>query len=290
MKRIVLLRSIPLCVVVVVSILMTSGSVTARQPSQPAVQAACPHVLRAGVPFAWLRFEPSFFAGFSITLRPGETVQPNDPPGLRWDGSQWWIYVWPNATPGNHGYYWVELNSLEPRCDTAPPPSGMANWKPSNVVRVRQSVPFVWFRSSPTPGNPPIHTVLPGTLLVIIEGGMVDQFNQWWWKMRDQRNNVTGWVEQNTVEVVTTPVSTGLPPSEWQVGDRVQVKRSVPFVWLRFAPSSDSGFGGVTLLPSAQLTIFGGRQFDGVQYWWNVGQGKAFGWVEENSLEFLRRG
>ncbi|MBI5666689.1 MAG: hypothetical protein HZC41_01665 [Chloroflexi bacterium] len=262
----------------------------AQQPSQPAVQASCPHVLRAGIPFAWLRFEPSSFAGFSITLRSGETVQPNDPPALRWDGSQWWIYVWPNAVPGNHGYFWVELSSLEPRCQTTPPPSGMANWKPGDVVRVRQSVPFVWFRGAPAPGNPPILTVLPGAQLVIIQGGVSDNYNQWWWQMRDLRTNVTGWVEQNTVEPVSN-VPGPVMPSNWQIGDVVRIKPSVPFAWLRFSPSSTAGFS-YAARPGDQLEIWQPSQSDGVQNWWGVGVAstRLLGWVEESSLEFVRRG
>lgn len=287
MKR--FLTRLPVLVAVGLLIILSGAwTVSAQQPSQPAVEASCPHALRAGVPFAWLRFEPSSFSGFSITLRPGQTVQPNDPPALRWDGSQWWIYVWPNSVPGNHGYFWVELNSLEARCQTTPPPSGMANWKQGDVVRVRQSVPFVWFRGAPAPGNPPIHTVLPGTQLVIIQGASVDTFNQWWWQMRDPRVNITGWVEQNTVEPISVaPVM----PSNWQIGDIVRVRLNVPFAWLRFSPASNAGFS-FTARPGQQLEIWQPAQFDGVQNWWGVGVAstRLLGWVEENSLEFVRRG
>lgn len=290
MQRQVMRWSILLLVLVCFGLLSGSSVVMAQQtPAQPAVQA-CPHVLRAGVPFAWLRFEPSSFAGFSITLRPGETVQPNDPPALRWDGSQWWVYVWPNAVPNNHGYYWVELNSLEPRCNNTPPPSGVANWKAGDVVRVRQNVPFVWFRGAPAPGNPPIYTALPGTQLVIVEGAAVDQFGQWWWKMRDPRTGVIGWVEQNTVEPVSVAPETVLP-SNWQIGDIVRVRLTVPFAWLRFAPGSTAGIG-YTAYPGQQLEIWQPPQFDGVQTWWGVGVSstRLLGWVEESSLEFVRRG
>lgn len=289
MKRILARLSL-LLVVGLLCVVTGAWTAAAQQPAPPAVQSSCPHVLRAGVPFAWLRFEPSPFSGFSITLRPVETVQPNDPPALRWDGSQWWIYVWPNAAPGNHGYFWVELNSLEALCQTAPPPSGRANWKPGDVVRVRQSVPFVWFRATPAPGDPPILTVLPGAQIVLIGNTAVDLYGQWWWHGRDLRRNVTGWVEQNTVERVTT-VPGPVTPTGWQIGDVVRVKPSVPFAWLRVSPASNAGFG-FTARSGYELEIWQSVQSDGVQNWWGVGVAstRLFGWVEEGSLEFVRRG
>lgn len=291
MKPIFIRRVTLIVVLSLVSILTGIWTVSAQEPSQPTVPA-CPHVLRPGIPFVWLRFEPSSFADFSITLRPGQSVQPNDPPALRWDGLQWWIYVWPNSVPGNHGYYWVELNSLEPRCENSPPPpSGMAAWKPGDVVRVRQSVPFVWFRGTAAPGSPPIHTVLPGTLLVIIEGGVIDNFSQWWWRMRDPRNGVVGWVEQNLVELTDGGGSGPVVPSNWQVSDIVRVRRNIAFAWIRHSPASTAGFT-FTVRPGQELVLWQPVQSDGVQNWWGVGVAstKILGWVEESSLEFVRRG
>ncbi|MFO7322475.1 MAG: hypothetical protein DIU68_012145 [Chloroflexota bacterium] len=272
-------------------------------PPQPAVNAQCPHTLRPGVPFAWLRFEPSSFSRHAVTVLPGQTVTLNNPPILAWDGVQWWVYVWPNATPGSHGYYWVELSSLQEQCATAtpthtpttPPPTpvtpgpGAAPWQAGNIVRVRSSVPFVWFRGAPTPNTEPIYTVFPGWQLVIVGGSAQDSFGQWWWLMRDPRNGMTGWVEQNSVELVTgnqTPV----PPPTWQIGDVVRLRAGVPFAWLRYTPSSTSPWG-YTVQPGREMIIQQGPVHDGVQNWMRVavaGIGVT-GWVEEGSLQFVRR-
>ncbi|MBZ0295649.1 MAG: hypothetical protein K8L99_24035 [Anaerolineae bacterium] len=270
---------------------MGSKALFAQQaPVPPDVQVLCPHGLKSGIPFAWLRFEPSSAAGFSVTLRPGETVQLNNPPMLVWDNVQWWVYVWPNASPAK-GYYWVELGSLEPRCQQpTPPASGKAPWQPGNHVQVKSNISFVWFRAAPAPGNPPIHTVFPGTQLVIVQGASSDNYNQWWWLMQDPAAGVTGWVEQNSVELVTSPPPT-IPAGSWRPGDRVRVRSSIPFSWLRSTPSSNGGIL-FTVQPLQELLIRQGPQHDGVQNWWQVTvpNTSQTGWVEEVSLELVRRG
>jgi hypothetical protein len=260
-----------------------------QTPPQPTIEVLCTYVLKPGIPFAWLRFEPSSFAGFAVTLLPGETVQPNNPQTLAWDGVQWWVYVWPNASPAR-GYYWVELGSIEPRCQPPTPPvSGKATWRAGDRVRVRLNVPFVWFRGAPAPGNPPIHTVFPGTQLVIVRDttATTDNFNQWWWEMRNPASGVSGWVEQNSVELVSgsTP-----PPTSWQPGDIVRVRSQVSFSWLRPVPDSHSDIL-FTVFPPQQLILQEGPQHDGVQNWWRVilPNNTVSGWVEEGSLAFVRR-
>jgi hypothetical protein len=280
-----------LCLVLLAS---TGRTLAQQAPPEPTVQATCPHTLKSSVPFAWLRFDPSSFARFGVTVWPGETVQLNDPPILAWDNTQWWVYVWPNAS-NTHSYYWVELGSLEPRCQPPPPPtptptSGMASWHPGDLVRVRLNVPFVWFRSAPSPGAFPIYIVGPGAQLAIVQGAITDSYNQWWWSLRDPRNGVTGWVEQHLVDLVTTP-SAPVAPADWRAGDLVRVRASLPFSWLRFTPSSSGGIA-FTARPLQELIVQQGQQFDGVQNWRNVAVPNRFasGWVEEGSLEFVRRG
>lgn len=270
-------------------VLLVTGAVYAQEtPPQPTVDPTCPYVLKPGIPFAWLRFEPSSFAGYSVTLHPDETVTLNNPPTLSWDTVQWWVYVWPNASSAK-GYYWVELGSIEPRCQTPPPtpPPGKASWNPGDHVRVRLNVPFVWFRAAPAPGNPPIHTVFPGAQLVIVQGATTDSYNQWWWQMRDPATNITGWVEQNSVELVSSPP----PPNVWRPGDIVRVRSHIPFSWLRTTPGSHSGIQH-TVYPPPQLIVQQGPLHDGVQNWWQVLVPNTFvsGWVEESSLQFVRRG
>lgn len=266
------------------------------QPQPPAVQTECPFVLKSGVPFAWLRFAPSSYAPYTITMRPGDTVQANAPAQLVWDGVQWWLYVWPNFQSG-HGYYWVELGSLEPRCQTPtpipptptpPPSSGAANWQQGTFVHVRGGVPFVWFRAQPTPGSMPIHTVFAGTNLVVMSGPSQDTYGQWWWLMRDPRYSVLGWVEQNTVEVTgTTPAPV---PTGWKAGDTVRVRNTVPFSWLRSTPGSASAVI-FTVAPGQALILQDGPLSDNVQNWWRVAipYSGISGWVEESSLELIRR-
>lgn len=278
-------------VLVIVALVLLAGVLpaAAQQPQPPNVQTDCPFALKSGVPFAWLRFSPSSVAGYSITLHPGETVQSNAPATLSWDGVQWWIYVWPNSTPNVHGYYWVELNSVEPRCPQTPAPdSGAANWSQGTVVAVKPNVPFVWFRAQPTPGSQPVHTVFSGAALVVMSGPSQDSYGQWWWHMTDPRTYVYGWVEQNSVNQATTPPAP--VPTGWRAGDTVRVKAAVPFVWLRSTPGSNSevlytaGTGQTMFLQDGPLS-------DGVQNWWRVilpYSGRS-GWVEEASLELVRR-
>jgi hypothetical protein len=282
------------------SMLATGLTVSAQQPVAPTVDTTCSFGLKTGIPFAWLRSSPSSIASPSLTMTPAQTVQIQPPGTLAWDGSQWWVYVGPNF--GNAiGLFWVELNSIEPRCATPTPPppptttpapgTDAANWQPGNVVRVRANVPFVWFRAAPAPGNPPIHTILPGTQLAITTGPIVDTFNQWWWQVRDTRNGTVGWVEQSLVELVTGPSPvTPAPSGAWQVGDTVRVKLSISFSWLRQAPSSVSGVLA-TARPGQYLLVQQGPVNDGVQDWWQVfiPSTNAVGWVEANSLEFVRR-
>lgn len=293
MKRLFTRLSVLVLVSLVLGLAATPWGASAQQPpALPAVQGNCPHALKAGISFAWLRFDASSHAAFGVTLLPGQTISLNDPAILSWDGVQWWLYVWPNAAPNVHGYYWVELNSIEPRCQppTSTPPSGAASWSVGTVVRVRLSIPFVWFRAAPAPGNPPIYTALPGTQLGIVRGAEMDTYNQWWWLMLDPRTGVTGWVEQNSVELPSGTVQP-VQPVDWRVGDVVRVRTTIPFSWLRYAPNSIAGTV-FTVRSGEEVILQQGPQFDNVQNWWNV-RIAAFsisGWVEENSLEFVRRG
>lgn len=281
-----------LFVLVVVTVLMGALPVAAQQPQPPDVQTNCSFALKSGIPFAWLRFSPSSTASYSITMLPGHTVQSNAPATLSWDGVQWWIYIWPNSIPNVHGYYWVELSSIEPHCPQTPTPgSGAANWSQGTVVTVKPSVPFVWFRAQPAPGSNPVHTVFSNAALVVMSGPSQDNYGQWWWHMTDPRTYVYGWVEQNSVSQATAPPPTPTPvPTQWQTGDTVRVRSTVPFVWFRSTPSSNAGVI-YTVGPGQTMFLQQGPLSDGVQNWWLVilpYSGRQ-GWVEEGSLELVRR-
>ncbi|MBL8165258.1 MAG: hypothetical protein JNJ61_24965 [Anaerolineae bacterium] len=286
-------------------VLLLVGSTVSAQntPSNPPIlQYTCPHVIRPGIPFAWLRETPSSFGVVAVTLTPGQNVFMENPPTLSFDGVQWWVFVLPNIRTTRPTYYWVETASLEARCQptatptlvatptfTPAPNQGAASWRVNDVLRVHNRVQFVWYRDLPAPGRSPIFTAFPGQRMVVIEPNpATDAYQQWWWHVRDVRTGTTGWVEQNTVELVQQGSTT--PPSEWRINDVVRVKFNVPFVWVRGTPSS-VGIVVATVLASRELVITGAVQSDGVQNWWPVGVPRtaSFGWVEESSLEFARR-
>jgi hypothetical protein len=258
-------------------------------PAAPTVEN-CPYIIRSGVPFVWLRNEPSIFGSVARTIYPGQGTFQLYQGLTQWDGTQWW--VWATTSTGTSGnYYWVEFNSLVSQCVATQTPGGAASWTAGTTVRVRANVPFVWFRAAPAPGNQPIYTVLPGTALTIVQGAVIDTFNQYWWQVRDPRNGTTGWVEQFVLEqtsVVITPTPTSAP-TQWQPGNVVRIRPNIAFSWLRPSPSSSSTIVYVAI-PRQELIIQSGPVFDGVQNWWNVRVPNVAisGWVEANSLEYVR--
>jgi hypothetical protein len=99
-------------------------------------------------------------------------------------------------------------------------------------------------------------------------------------------------VEQESLEYVRSRPNfrvSPLPPSAWRQGFAMRVKRSLPFAWIRSAPSSE---GGVvfTLRPGDAVVLNLDSSFDGVQNWRavQIGNAPVAGWVEESSLEFDR--
>ena len=281
-------------VAVVIAVLLAGvWPAAAQSPNPPAVQTDCSFVLKAGVPFAWLRLAPSSSAAYTLTMQPGATVQSNTPATLQWDGVQWWIYVWPNFA-NVHGYYWVELGSLVSNCpqpNPPPPASGAANWQQGNVVRVKPGVYFVWFRAQPAPGSTPIHTVFSGADLVVMSGPSQDSYGQWWWHMSAPRTNVYGWVEQNSVNLISgTPTPVTPVPTDWRAGDIVRVRGTVPFSWLRSTPGSASSVL-YTAASGQTLILQDGPLSDNVQNWWRVAipYSGISGWVEAGSLELVQR-
>jgi hypothetical protein len=71
----------------------------------------------------------------------------------------------------------------------------------------------------------------------------------------------------------------------WQAGTLVRVKPSVPFSWLRKAPSSSSAV--LDTAPAGDYLVIYATPpvWDGVQWWWAVRRGNVIGYVEQNSLE-----
>lgn len=268
-------------------LLASTAPVTFAQ-SAPALES-CPYAIKPGIPYVWLRRDPESIAFVAQTLFPPRTrLYPagNSPEWVKWDGVQWWIYASP--LPANSGGYgWVELNSLEARCQDVVQPQA---WQRGYVVRAKKGVPFLWFRAEPRPGSPPIFTVFPGTVLSIVQGGPADNFNQLWWQVSDPRTGTVGWLEENTLELVSTrPLDNAVPPSEWQAGYVVKIKAGLPFSWLRTSASSVAP-SAFTAAPNQTLVLMEGPRSDGTQNWWRVRLpgSPTGGWVEQNSLDFVR--
>ncbi len=73
----------------------------------------------------------------------------------------------------------------------------------------------------------------------------------------------------------------------WQAGALVRVKLTVPFSWLRRAPSSAGGV--LDTAPSGDYLVIhtATPYWDGVQWWWTVRRGNLIGYVEQDSLELV---
>lgn len=278
--------------------LFGSTPILAQNTSEtPALVPTCPYVLRPGVPFAWLRQQPSSAAGFNLTVFPGQAMAIDNPPRYVWDGTQWWVSAW--IANSNPAATWVEVESIQPNCESVTPVPGGVAWGPGKSVRVNNTVPFAWLRVRPYPDpeQQPLLTVAPGAVLTLIQGPVADNLNQWWWYLRDPRTRIAGWVEQASLELidalvpVPTPVPTDVPGTDWSANDRVRVRASVPFSWLRPAPASDVGPFYIAR-PGQELVLVQGRLAQGGQFWWFVAVPgtDTRGWVEELSLVFVRAG
>ncbi|HVO70039.1 MAG TPA: hypothetical protein VMT24_08340 [Aggregatilineaceae bacterium] len=91
--------------------------------------------------------------------------------------------------------------------------------------------------------------------------------------------------------LLVVPARADENPQKWRINDIVVIRDGIPFAWLRDIPSS-LGIPLYTVYPRAnQLRILSGVPgFDGVQYWWYVGDTNrptAKGWVEQRSLQSL---
>ncbi|MEP7289873.1 MAG: hypothetical protein ABI947_29330 [Chloroflexota bacterium] len=251
------------------------------------------------VPYAWLRSVPSSFGAVLYQTSAGANLSIQDK--AQSDGTQWW---WPVRDITSSVVGWVEQNSLEliGGVATATPtpivtgtPSGAAaNWQPTNIVRVKLTIPFVWLRSVPSSFGTVLYQESTGILLTIQDKAQSDG-TQWWWPVRDTVSNVVGWVEQNSLDLVTgsgviTPTAIGPQPTativSWNVSTKVRVRLSIPYSWLR---SNANSYASVNFTAPAGtvLEVLGGPQTDTTQWWWlvKISGTNSSGWVEQNSLE-----
>lgn len=167
--------------------------------------------LASGVPFAWLRAEPSSSAGIRGTVQPGTSASMVTVGGsAHWDGVQWWYEM--TTYPDRRVRGWVERVSLAqvvrqpaPAPQTPQPAPGndpsieeKAAWNAPFDARVEAGVPFLWLREGPNQGRAVLTISANGAFRVT--GPAAFDGHQWWWQVAAQGSS--GWVEQGSI----TPV------------------------------------------------------------------------------------
>lgn len=197
-------------------------------------------------------------------------------------------------------FFSVNLVAAQPT-PTAPYPV----WQ--GQFQVRPDLPFAWVRHEPASNAAIWETVPPGARMLAFtptdgRAGMLYDGVQWWGYVRGP--NSVGWLEL-TALILTDPLpidpfrptATPMPADSvqqrWAAGNVVRVRASVPFVYVRVNP--DSGQVAGTLMPGARMLILGNPQRGPAQpntVWWQVREaannGYTVGWVEQQSLEFVR--
>jgi len=174
-------------------------------------------------------------------------------------------------------------------------------WTVGTLLQAKPGIPFNWLRAAPSSFAFPIDYAPNGDTLTVVSKKPQWDGVQFWWQVRRARGMVMGYVEQAFVGPVAqdsltlTPISTAVggvggpastPPEAWQVGSVRAVKASIPFVWVRTTPSSDSPTRATILRGWLAIIQDPAPRWDGLQWWWMV-RIPAFntvGWVEQNSL------
>ncbi len=158
----------------------------------------------SGIPFVWLRTEPSSNALPAYTVSASEDVRLTitDAGGV-FDGYQWWWPVKLNSDSTIHG--WVEEASL----DFAPAPTPtvdasiavQASWQTPLNVQAEAGVPYIFLRKSP--GSSDVLTTLKPGVTFTLQSKPAAVFDgyQWWWPATyfDGKVVLAGWVEQGSV-------------------------------------------------------------------------------------------
>jgi hypothetical protein len=161
--------------------------------------------LAPGVPFAWIRAQPSSTAPVLTT------IYPTSYPSMRiiyanaqytvWDGFQNWYQVHPY--PMNTSIVgWVEQASITfgYRSNYPPEnPADLAQWSVPQTGYVKPGVPFLWLRSQP--GSTAVLATLPAGATLTIVGSPTFDGVQWWWLVdyRARTGIKRGYVEQQLI-------------------------------------------------------------------------------------------
>jgi hypothetical protein len=172
----------------------------------------------------------------------------------------------------------------------------------AGVFQVRNEIPFVWIRSEPDVNGAILETIPSGGIVRTQPLNLSDpddttfwdHVHRQWWGMVFT-SHTSGWVEMHSFsqiaagESYSPPQIDGQQPANWQMGNVVRVRASVPFVLLRIAPNSDAATKANPQTGSL-LVIVGRVQSDQTQFWWPVRDpnGPSVGFVEQSSLEFVR--
>jgi hypothetical protein len=279
--------------------------------------------VKASVPFSWLRSVPSVGGSVLDTAPRGDyLVVASASPA--WDGVQWWWQVRRGSVLG-----WVEEGSLElviaapapgPTNTPAPtvvvptatprPPDQPADWTIGTTLHLKAGVPFGWLRSAASPSGVVVDTARSNDLLTVVSAPpQADNLGQLWWLVRRTNGTAIGYLEQNSMEPFVptpTPVPSSTPtpgaptptrvPSSaanWPLGAQVRVKLSVPFSWLRNAPSSGAGIVDTAVRGELLIVASASPLQDSLQQWWWLvrrSSGTAIGYVEQDSLEAVGAG
>jgi hypothetical protein len=160
--------------------------------------------LATGVPFAWIRSEPSSHARVLKTIYPVaysnlQIVSYSPTPIFSWDGYQNWFMVHPYPMDTNV-VGWIEQGSLATVSTTGYPPEDptyQAAWSTPVGGHVKPGVPFLWLRAQPASDAAVVDTI-PANGALTITGSPSFDGVQWWWMVDyvSRRSIKQGYVEQ----------------------------------------------------------------------------------------------
>ncbi len=80
-------------------------------------------------------------------------------------------------------------------------PSAAASYGVGTLLRVKLTVPYAWLRSTPTSNGETLDTAQSGELLMVASPAPQSDGAQWWWAVRRGNGSITGWIEQNSIEL-----------------------------------------------------------------------------------------